>query len=98
MQGHEPALVGKVEVQGDLRLASIVATGLPMSENLAGMPGLEELRAPPLPPKSQNVALFIGVFSSSSNFDRRMAQRKSWMQYDDVRSGVVVVRFFVGLV
>ena len=44
------------------------------------------------------VDLFIGIFSTANNFKRRMAVRRTWMQYDAVRSGKVVVRFFVGLV
>ncbi|CAM6092151.1 unnamed protein product [Calypogeia fissa] len=95
--GYEPALVGKVHLPGGLKVSSVFATGLPMSENLAVVAGLEDLKAPLLQPRTKKAALFIGVFSSSSNFDRRMAQRKSWMQYDAVRSGDVVVRFFVGL-
>ncbi|GJN21418.1 hypothetical protein PR202_gb08890 [Eleusine coracana subsp. coracana] len=44
-----------------------------------------------------NVDLLIGIFSTANNFKRRMAIRRTWMQYDAVRQGVVAVRFFVGL-
>nr|XP_027118560.1 beta-1,3-galactosyltransferase GALT1-like [Coffea arabica] len=32
-----------------------------------------------------------------NNFKRRMAVRRTWMQYGPVRSGTIAVRFFVGL-
>lgn len=75
---------------------SVLASGLPISEDLDHIVDLESLRAPSLPRKSLD--LFIGVFSTANNFKRRMAVRRSWMQYDAVRSGAVAVRFFVGLV
>ncbi|KAI3911689.1 hypothetical protein MKX01_029450 [Papaver californicum] len=80
---------------GDLKLVPVLASGLPISEDLDYIVDLEVLRAPPLPTKSLD--LFIGVFSTDNNFIRRMAVRRSWMQYDAVRSGAVAVCFFVGL-
>ncbi|KAG6552310.1 hypothetical protein Mapa_006163 [Marchantia paleacea] len=96
-KGLEPWLVSKLEVKGDLRISSIIATGLPISESVEEVSGVEFLKAPPLPGKSKKLKLFIGVFSTTNNFDRRMAIRRSWMQSDEVRSSDVVVRFFVGL-
>lgn len=58
---------------------------------------LESLKATPLSPHKR-LDLFIGVFSTTNNFKRRMAVRRTWMQYDAVRSGQVAVRFFVGMV
>ncbi|XP_026381302.1 beta-1,3-galactosyltransferase GALT1-like [Papaver somniferum] len=91
----EPWLVSEVRISGDLKLVSVLASGLPISEDLDHIVDLESLRAPSLPRKSLD--LFIGVFSTANNFKRRMAVRRSWMQYDAVRSGAVAVRFFVGL-
>ncbi|KAI3970925.1 hypothetical protein MKX01_024572 [Papaver californicum] len=91
----EPWLVSEVRISGDLKLVSVLAGGLPISKDLDHIVDLEVLRAPPLPSKSLD--LFIGVFSTANNFKRRMAVRRLWMQYDAVRSGVVAVRFFVGL-
>ncbi|KAI3948871.1 hypothetical protein MKX01_022285 [Papaver californicum] len=82
-------------ISGDLKLVPVLASGLPISEDLDHIVDLEVLRAPPLPSKSLD--LFIGVFSTANNFKRRMAVRRSWMQYDAVRSGAVAVCFFVAL-
>lgn len=75
---------------------SILAKGLPVSNDLNLGYDVEHLKAP-LTPKKRLVML-IGVFSTGNNFERRMALRKSWMQYEAVRSGEVAVRFFIGLV
>ncbi|KAL2608122.1 hypothetical protein R1flu_026695 [Riccia fluitans] len=96
-KGLEPWLVNKLEVSGDLKTSSIIATGLPTSERVEEVAVLEFFKAPPLPPKSRMLKLFVGVFSTTNNFDRRMAVRRTWMQSEEVRSSSVVVRFFVGL-
>lgn len=75
----------------------MLASGLPTSEDLDHIVDLEALRSASLPPQ-KSLDLFIGVFSTANNFKRRMAVRRTWMQYSAVRSGVVAVRFFVGLV
>lgn len=93
----EPWLVSEVRISGDLRLASVVASGLPTSEDLDHIVDLEALKSAPLIPHKK-LNLFIGVFSTANNFKRRMAVRRTWMQYAAVRSGEVAVRFFVGLV
>ncbi|XP_010551443.1 PREDICTED: beta-1,3-galactosyltransferase GALT1 isoform X2 [Tarenaya hassleriana] len=92
----EPWLVSEVRITGDLELISILASGLPSSEESEHIVDLEELKAPSLSP-SRSPDLVIGVFSTANNFKRRMAVRRTWMQYDAVRSGTVAVRFFVGL-
>ncbi|XP_073037098.1 beta-1,3-galactosyltransferase GALT1-like [Primulina eburnea] len=92
----EPWLISEVRISGDLELFSILASGLPTSEVLEHIIDLEALKAIPLPPQRE-LRLVIGVFSNANNFKRRMAVRRSWMQYAEVRSGQVAVRFFVGL-
>ncbi|CAN6484556.1 unnamed protein product [Victoria cruziana] len=92
----EPWLVNDVRIYGDLKLHSVLASGLPSSEDVDHAVDLETLKAIPLSPKQQ-LELFIGIFSTANNFKRRMAVRRTWMQYDSVRKGKVAVRFFVGL-
>ncbi|KAK4481591.1 hypothetical protein RD792_012493 [Penstemon davidsonii] len=92
----EPWLVGEVRISGDINLISVIASGLPTSEDSEHIIDLEALKAVPLPPRRQ-LDLFVGIFSTANNFKRRMAVRRSWMQYPAVRSGKVAVRFFVGL-
>ncbi|KAK1407963.1 hypothetical protein QVD17_39591 [Tagetes erecta] len=93
----EPWLVSGVRVKGGLHIISALATGLPVSEDADTVIDVEDLKAPLIPNKSKRLLLLIGVFSSGNNFNRRMALRRSWMQYEAVRSGVVAVRFFIGL-
>eukprot|EP00250_Pteridium_aquilinum_P011658 c20220_g1_i1 orf=381-2360(-) len=93
-QNLKPSLVNAVRLRGSVKPISVLATGLPTSEDIAHV-DLKFLKAPPLVRKQRN-ELFIGVFSTGNNFDRRMAVRRSWMQYEAVRSGNVTVRFFVG--
>lgn len=93
----EPWLVSEVRISGDIELISVVASGLPTSEDLEQIVDLETLKSVSLP-SQQPVDLFIGVFSTANNFKRRMAVRRTWMQYTAVREGAVAVRFFVGLV
>ncbi|KAH7833313.1 hypothetical protein Vadar_005069 [Vaccinium darrowii] len=92
----EPWLVSEVRISGDIKLISVVASGLPTSEDIDHVIDLEALISPPLPSR-KTLDLFIGVFSTANNFKRRMAVRRTWMQYAAVRSGAVAVRFFVGL-
>ncbi|XP_068641663.1 beta-1,3-galactosyltransferase GALT1-like [Aristolochia californica] len=92
----EPWLVSEVRISGEFKLISVLAGGLPTSEDLEHVVDLEELKSAPLP-AHKPLDLFIGVFSTANNFKRRMAVRRTWMQYDAVRSGAVAVRFFVGL-
>ncbi|CAN1152629.1 Beta-1,3-galactosyltransferase GALT1 [Linum perenne] len=92
----EPWLVSEVRTSGDLKLISVLASGLPTVEDSEHSIDLEALKASPLSRK-KTLDLFIGVFSNANNFKRRMAVRRTWMQYSAVHSGAVVVRFFVGL-
>ncbi|XP_076894226.1 hydroxyproline O-galactosyltransferase GALT3-like [Bidens hawaiensis] len=93
----EPWLVSGVRVKGGLHIISALATGLPVSEDVDMVKDVEHLKAPLIPKRSNRLLLLIGVFSSGNNFKRRMALRRSWMQYEAVRSGVVAVRFVIGL-
>lgn len=76
---------------------SILAKGLPVSEDVDLAGDAQKLKAASLS-DNRKLLLLIGVFSSGNNFERRMALRRTWMQYDAVRSGQVAVRFFIGLV
>ncbi|XP_004508103.1 hydroxyproline O-galactosyltransferase GALT3 isoform X2 [Cicer arietinum] len=91
----EPWLVSTVKVAGSLSLLSVLAKGLPVAEDNDLVVDVENLKAPSITRK--RLVLLIGVFSSGNNFERRMALRRSWMQYEAVRSGEVAVRFFIGL-
>ncbi|GMH01726.1 hypothetical protein Nepgr_003565 [Nepenthes gracilis] len=92
----EPWLVSEVRISGDLQLISVLASGLPTSEDLEHVIDFEALKSTPIS-RQKPLDLFIGVFSTANNFKRRMAVRRTWMQYPAVRSGSVAVRFFVGL-
>lgn len=92
----EPWLVNEARFSGDFKLISVLASGLPTSEEFDHVVDLEMLKSP-LIEIHKPVDLFIGVFSTANNFRRRMAVRRTWMQFEDVKSGRVVVRFFVGL-
>lgn len=92
----EPWLVNEVKISEHLKLISVVASGLPTLEDLEHIDDLEVLKATPIL-SHKPLDLLVGVFSTANNFKRRMAVRRSWMQYPAVRSGAVAVRFFVGL-
>ncbi|XP_031097914.1 hydroxyproline O-galactosyltransferase GALT3 [Ipomoea triloba] len=91
----EPWLVNEVRVEGGLGIISTLAKGLPVSQD-PDLADIEHLKAPSISLKKR-LTLLIGVFSTGNNFERRMALRRSWMQYEAVRSGQVAVRFFIGL-
>uniref|UniRef100_A0A1J3F6J3 Putative beta-1,3-galactosyltransferase 16 n=1 Tax=Noccaea caerulescens TaxID=107243 RepID=A0A1J3F6J3_NOCCA len=92
----EPWLVSAVKVSGGLRLLSASATRLPVPDDHVSVAIEEKLKAPSLSGVTR-IALLVGVFSTGNNFKRRMALRRSWMQYEAVRSGKVAVRFLIGL-
>lgn len=96
MQKLEPWLVSSIKVAGSLSVLSVLAKGLPITEDNDLVVDVEKLKAPSILRKG--LVLLIGVFSTGNNFERRMALRRSWMQYEAVRSGEVAVRFFIGLV
>ncbi|PQM34060.1 hydroxyproline O-galactosyltransferase GALT3 [Prunus yedoensis var. nudiflora] len=91
----EPWSVTKVKVAGGLDLLSALAKGLPVSEDHDLVVDVEHLKAPATLKK--RLLMLVGVFSTGNNFERRMALRRAWMQYEAVRSGDVAVRFFIGL-
>ncbi|KAH0461562.1 hypothetical protein IEQ34_009137 [Dendrobium chrysotoxum] len=91
----EPWSVSGVKVEGALEVLSCFANGLPFSEDLALVGDVEKLKAPKI--AKRRAFMLVGVFSSSNNFARRQAIRKSWMQYEAVKSGDVAVRFLIGL-
>ncbi|KAJ4843891.1 hypothetical protein Tsubulata_025941 [Turnera subulata] len=91
----EPWSVSGIKVSGYLEILSALAKGLPVSEDSELIVDVEHLKAPPL--KKKRILMLVGVFSTGNNFERRMALRRSWMQYEAVRSGNVAVRFFIGL-
>lgn len=96
IQKLEPWSVSGVKVAGGINLLSAFAKGLPVPEDHDLIVDVERLKAPLVPKK--RLVMLIGVFSTGNNFERRMALRRSWMQYEAVRSGDVAVRFFIGLV
>ncbi|XVE65473.1 hypothetical protein DITRI_Ditri08aG0002600 [Diplodiscus trichospermus] len=91
----EPWSVSGVKVAGGLDLLSAFAKGLPVPEDHDLMVNSKLLKAPAISIK--RLLMLVGVFSTGNNFERRMALRRSWMQYESVRSGDVAVRFFIGL-
>ncbi|KAJ6718467.1 BETA-13-GALACTOSYLTRANSFERASE GALT1 [Salix purpurea] len=91
----EPWLVSGVKVTGGVDILSALARGLPVSENNDLVVDVEHLKAPLVTRK--RLVMLIGIFSTGNNFERRMALRRSWMQYEAARSGDVAVRFFIGL-
>nr|XP_029118836.1 hydroxyproline O-galactosyltransferase GALT3 isoform X3 [Elaeis guineensis] len=91
----EPWSVSEVRISGDLQLLSSLANGLPVSVDLDLIGDVKVLQAPPVP--KRRIFMLVGVSSAANNFERRMALRRSWMQYEAVRSGNVAVRFLTGL-
>ncbi|KAJ3669593.1 hypothetical protein LUZ60_011543 [Juncus effusus] len=94
----EPWTVTKIQITGDINLLSTLANNLPVSSDSSSETPLDlnQLK-PPKNISKKEISLLVGVFSTASNFKRRMAIRRSWMQFEDVRGGKVVVRFFTGL-
>jgi hypothetical protein len=96
VQKLEPWLVSGVKVTGGVDILSALARGLPVPEDNDLVVDVEHLKAPLVTRK--RLVMLIGIFSTGNNFERRMALRRSWMQYEATRSGDVAVRFFIGLV
>ncbi|XP_068643155.1 hydroxyproline O-galactosyltransferase GALT6-like [Aristolochia californica] len=88
-----------LSLNGDLEVHSIFAASLPTSHpSFAPQRHLEKStrwQAPPLP--HGPVELFIGILSAGNHFAERMAVRKSWLQFKQIKSSNVVARFFVAL-
>jgi hypothetical protein len=74
----------------------MAVNGLPNAKDSVMVPDLKATKVPPM--ISKNIELFIGVFSTSENFDRRMAICTTSMQYPLIHNGTIVVRFFIGMV
>ncbi|KAF7828048.1 beta-1,3-galactosyltransferase GALT1 [Senna tora] len=92
----EPWLVSEMRISGDIKLISVLASSLPTSEDTEHIIDLESLKSSPLSVQTP-LDLLIGVFSTANNFKRRMAVRRTWLQYNAVRYNTAAVRFFVGL-
>lgn len=88
-----------LSLNGDIEIHSVLAASLPTSHpSFDPQRNLEmssKWQAPPLP--DGPVELFIGILSAGNHFAERMAVRKSWMQSELIKSGIVVARFFVAL-
>lgn len=86
-----------MRISGDIKLISVLASGLPTAEDTEHIIDLESLKSRPLSVQTP-LDLLIGVFSTANNFKRRMAVRRTWLQYNAVQLNTAAVRFFVGLV
>ncbi|XP_058071552.1 hydroxyproline O-galactosyltransferase GALT2-like isoform X2 [Magnolia sinica] len=86
-------------VNGDVDVHSIYATSLPISHPSFSLQQLlemsEQWKSHPL--QGSPAYLFIGILSATNHFAERMAIRKTWMQFDAIKSLQVVARFFVAL-
>lgn len=82
-------------MKGGLTIMSLLAKGLPVTEDV-DLADAQNLITPSL--SNERLALLIGVFSAGNNFERRMAIRRTWMEYDSIESGDVAARFVIGLV
>lgn len=86
-------------IKGDVKVHSVYATSLPTSHPSFSPQRVLEMsdkwKAHPLP--KTPVQVFVGVLSATNHFAERMAIRKTWMQSSAIKSGSVVVRFFVAL-
>ncbi|KAL8225656.1 hypothetical protein R6Q57_018213 [Mikania cordata] len=88
-----------LSLKGDVDVNAIFAGSLPSAnpsfDAQRSLEMLNKWKAPPLP--DAPVDLFIGVLSAGNHFAERMAVRKSWMQYDLIKSSHAAARFFVAL-
>ncbi|KAJ6840017.1 hydroxyproline O-galactosyltransferase GALT2 [Iris pallida] len=86
-------------IKGDVKVNSIYATSLPKSHPSFSIQQVLEMsekwKSPPL--QQDPVHLFVGILSGTNHFAERMAIRKTWMQYPEIKSSYVVARFFVAL-
>ncbi|KAJ6832074.1 hydroxyproline O-galactosyltransferase GALT2 [Iris pallida] len=88
-----------VAIKGGVKVHSVYATSLPKSHPSFSIQQVLEMsekwKSPPLP--QDPVHLFVGILSGTNHFAERMAIRKTWMQYPEIKSSYVVARFFVAL-
>ncbi|RRT56613.1 hypothetical protein BHE74_00029571 [Ensete ventricosum] len=86
-------------IKGDVDVHSVYATSLPTSHPSISLDRVLEMsenwKSHPLP--ESPIDLFIGIISASNHFAERMAIRKTWMQSSQIKSSIVVARFFVAL-
>ncbi|CAL9136133.1 unnamed protein product [Musa acuminata var. zebrina] len=86
-------------IKGDVDVHSVYATSLPTSHPSISLDRVLEMsenwKSRPLP--ESPIDLFIGIISASNHFAERMAIRKTWMQSSQIKSSIVVARFFVAL-
>ena len=75
-QDLEPGFVGEVRIEGDIKLLSVLASGLATTEDFEHVTDLEILKAPPVP-TDKSVDLFIGKFSTTNNFKSRTAVQRT---------------------
>uniref|UniRef100_A0A8R7TRI0 Hexosyltransferase n=1 Tax=Triticum urartu TaxID=4572 RepID=A0A8R7TRI0_TRIUA len=62
-------------IEGDSKLLSVVANGLPTTEDFEHVTDLEILKVPPVP-MDKFLYLFIGLISTANNFKRRIVVLK----------------------
>jgi beta-1,3-galactosyltransferase len=67
----------------------MAVNGLPNAKDSVMVLDLKATKVPSM--MSTNIELFISVFSTSENFDCRMAICTTWMQYPLIRNGTIVV-------
>ncbi|ONK67330.1 uncharacterized protein A4U43_C06F19030 [Asparagus officinalis] len=86
-------------IKGNIEVHSAYATSLPTSHPSFSVHNVLEKseRWKSHPVLRGPVHLFIGILSATNHFAERMAVRKTWMQYPDIKSSYVVARFFVAL-
>ncbi|VAH56603.1 hypothetical protein VPH35_042588 [Triticum aestivum] len=63
-------------IEGDIKLLSVVANGLPTTEDFEHVTDLEILKVPPVP-MDKFLYLFIGLISTANNFKRRIVVRRT---------------------
>nr|GEW75770.1 beta-1,3-galactosyltransferase GALT1 [Tanacetum cinerariifolium] len=68
----EAWLLSEVRISGDIKVVSVVASGLPTFEDSDHIIDLESLKSPSISPKKK-INVFIGVFSTANNFKLKMA-------------------------
>ncbi|CAN6455233.1 unnamed protein product [Victoria cruziana] len=87
-----------LSIVGDVDVHSIYATSLPISHPGFSLQQVLEMSERWKAPEVQRtVHLFIGILSATNHFAERMAIRRTWMQYEGIKSSRVVARFFVAL-
>ena len=63
-------------IEGDIKLLSVIANGLPTTEDFEHVTDLEILKVPPIP-MDKFIYLFIGLISTANNFKHRIVVRRT---------------------